>query len=134
MDGAQASAAPTAPRVLVVEDHPVNSKFVGVLLSRLGCETVFCEDGQQALDKVQEQNFDLILMDINMPVMDGITATRAIRALPSAKARVPIIVLTADVMNEAREQSLAAGATDFLTKPVQIAQFRATLQNHLKDL
>lgn len=133
-DGTQVSVAPPAPRVLVVEDHPVNSKFVGVLLSRLGCETVFCEDGQQALDRVREQMFDLILMDINMPVMDGLTATRAIRALPSAIARVPIIVLTADIMNEARDQALAAGATDFLTKPVQIAQFRATMQAHLKDL
>lgn len=129
-----ASASAAAPRVLVVEDHPVNSKFVGVLLSRLGCETVFCEDGQQALDKVQEQSFDLILMDINMPVMDGLTATRAIRALPSAMARVPIIVLTADVMNDARDQALAAGATDFLAKPVQIAQFRTTMQSHLKNL
>ena len=122
------------PRVLVVEDHPVNSKFVGVMLNRMGCETVFCEDGQQALDKVQEEMFDLILMDINMPVMDGLTATRAIRAMPEAISRVPIIVLTADVMNEAREQALAAGATDFLTKPVQIGQFRATLQNHLASL
>ena len=128
------TATKTSPRVLVVEDHPVNSKFVGVLLSRLGCETVFCEDGQQALDKVREQMFDLILMDINMPVMDGLTATRAIRALEGAIARVPIIVLTADVMNEAREEALTAGATDFLTKPVQVAQFRATMKNHLKDL
>jgi len=129
-----ADPTPRAPRVLVVEDHPVNSKFVGVLLNRLGCEAVFCEDGQQALDKVQEEMFDLILMDINMPVMDGLTATRAIRALPQAIARVPIIVLTADAMNEAREQAMAAGATDFLTKPVQIGQFRTTLQNHLKSL
>jgi signal transduction histidine kinase/CheY-like chemotaxis protein len=129
-----ADPTPRAPRVLVVEDHPVNSKFVGVLLNRLGCEAVFCEDGQQALDKVQEEMFDLILMDINMPVMDGLTATRAIRALPKAIARVPIIVLTADAMNEAREQAMAAGATDFLTKPVQIGQFRTTLQNHLRSL
>jgi signal transduction histidine kinase/ActR/RegA family two-component response regulator len=129
-----AGPAGPAPRVLVVEDHPVNSKFVGVLLNRMGCETVFCEDGQQALNKVHEEMFDLILMDINMPVMDGLTATRAIRAMPEPISRVPIIVLTADVMNEAREQALAAGATDFLTKPVQIAQFRATLQSHLKSL
>jgi CheY-like chemotaxis protein len=133
-DGTQASVRPSAPRVLVVEDHPVNSKFVGVLLSRLGCETVFFEDGQQALDRVREQMFDLILMDINMPVMDGLAATRAIGAMPSAIARVPIIVLTADTMNEARDQALAAGATDFLTKPVPIAQFRATMQAHLKGL
>ena len=112
----------------------MNSEFIGVLLSRLGCESVFCEDGQQALDSVREQMFDLILMDINMPVMDGLTATRAIRALPSAIARVPIIVLTADIVNEARDQALAAGATDFLTNPVHIAQLRAAMQANLKDL
>ncbi len=123
-----------APRVLVVEDHPVNSMFVGVLLTRLGCETVFCENGQQALDKVQEDVFDLILMDINMPVVDGLTATRAIRAMSHPVSSVPIIVLTADVMNEAWDKALAAGATDFLTKPVEFAKFRATLQNHLKSL
>lgn len=123
-----------AARVLVVEDHPVNSKFVGVLLSRMGCETVFCENGQQALDQVQKEMFDLILMDVNMPVMDGLTATRAIRALPGAISQAPIIMLTADVMSEARDRALAAGATDLLTKPVQISQFKTTLQNHLTDL
>ena len=123
-----------APRVLVVEDHPVNSKFVGVLLNRMGCETEFCEDGQQALDKVQETSFDLILMDINMPVMDGLAATRAIRAMPQAISRVPVIVLTADMTSETHTQAMAAGATDFLTKPVQIAQFRATVQPYLTNL
>ena len=125
---------PTSPRVLVVEDHPVNSKFMGVLLQRLGCDTTFCEDGQQALALVQDSLFDLVLMDVNMPVMDGLTATRAMRALTLPMAAVPIIIVTADVHQEAREAALQAGATDFLPKPVQIAAFRELLQKHLPSL
>lgn len=125
------SASNVMPRVLVVEDHPVNSKFIGALLTRIGCTAAFCENGQRALDKVQQEPFDLIVMDVHMPVMDGLSATRAIRALSGPVARIPIIVLTADTMNEARESAFAAGASDFLNKPVQVAQFRLTLQKHL---
>lgn len=124
-------ATPRSPRVLVVEDHPVNQKFVGVLLNRMGCEVTFCEDGQMALNALQRQTFDVILMDINMPVMDGLTATRAIRALTGAVSHTPIVVMTADVMNEARENAMVAGANDFLVKPVQIGQFKETMQTYL---
>jgi CheY-like chemotaxis protein len=116
--------------VLVVEDHPVNQKLVGVLLGRMGCRLEFCENGQLALDRVQQQGFDMILMDVNMPVMDGLTATRLIRALPGAVAQTPIVVFTADVMNEAREQALAAGANDFITKPVNVEQLRTIVQKY----
>jgi CheY-like chemotaxis protein len=117
--------------VLVVEDHPINRKLVGALLGRMGCLVTFCEDGQQAVDAVQAHPFDAILMDVNMPVMDGLTATRTIRAMASAIATIPIIVFTADVMNEAKERASAAGANDFLAKPVQIANLRATLQKYV---
>jgi signal transduction histidine kinase/ActR/RegA family two-component response regulator len=117
--------------VLVVEDHAINRKLVGVLLGRMGCAVTFCEDGQQAVDLVQTQSFDAILMDVNMPVMDGLTATRTIRAMDGAMATVPIIVFTADVMNEAKERASAAGANDFLPKPVQIGDLRATLQKYV---
>ncbi|TAH13676.1 MAG: response regulator [Curvibacter sp.] len=119
------------PRVLVVEDHPVNQKLVGALLKRFHCHATFCEDGQQSLDTMATADFDLVLMDINMPVMDGLAATRGIRAMPSPKGQVPIIVMTADVMNEARQQSLDAGATDFLSKPVNAALFRETMQKYI---
>jgi CheY-like chemotaxis protein len=119
------------PRVLVVEDHAINRKFMGVLLDRLDCQTSYCEDGQQALDKVQAEVFDLILMDVNMPVMDGLTATRAIRALASDTAQVPIVVITADVSVETHDEAMASGATDFLTKPVQIAKFREVVNKYL---
>jgi CheY-like chemotaxis protein len=126
---AQAPLASTAAqgqvmRVLVVEDHPINQKLLGVLLRRMDCQVDFCEDGKMALERVQCEVFDLILMDVNMPVMDGLTATRSIRQLPGAVAQTPIVVVTADVMNEAREMALAAGANDFLSKPLEIELLR----------
>jgi signal transduction histidine kinase/CheY-like chemotaxis protein len=117
-------------RVLVVEDHPINQKLVAVLLRRMGCEATFCENGEQALDWVQRKPFDLVLMDVNMPVMDGLTATRAIRALHGAASKLPIVVLTADVMNDANGQALAAGANDFLAKPVNADRLRALVSKY----
>ena len=117
-------------RVLVVEDHPINQKLVGVLLGRMGCHISYCVNGQLAVEQVQREAFDLILMDVNMPVMDGLTATRQIRALPTAVAHIPIVVLTADVMNEASEQALAAGANGFISKPLKVEQLREIIQKH----
>jgi CheY-like chemotaxis protein len=130
--GAQAAVACGAPRILVVEDHPINQKLVGVLLSRMGLHVTFCENGQLALDRVAAESFDVILMDVNMPVMDGLTATRAIRAMSGAVARTPIVVFTADVMNEATEMARDAGADDFLGKPVKLEQLRATICKYLE--
>ena len=118
------------PRVLVVEDHPINQKLVGVLLGRMACQVSFCENGQLAVDQVRQVPFDLILMDVNMPVMDGLAATRAIRSLPGPASRTPIVVVTADVMNEAREKSMAAGANDFITKPLQLEQLREVVRRY----
>lgn len=122
-----------ALRVLVAEDHPVNRKFVGILLEKMGCKTTFCENGQLAVEAAEREIFDLVLMDVHMPVMDGLTATRAIRAMPGTIAQVPIIVLTADVMNEAKEKALAAGVNDFVSKPVQINQLQAAMQKCLAN-
>ena len=119
-----------AMRILVVEDHPINQKLVGVLLGRMGCDLTFCENGQMAVDRVQQEVFDMVLMDVNMPVMDGLSATRLIRALPGPVARIPIVVFTADVMNDANEQAMAAGANDFITKPVKIEELRALVQKY----
>ena len=121
---AQAQGQASAMRVLVAEDHPINQKLVGVLLARMGCQTCFCENGLLAVEQVQQQDFDLVLMDVNMPVMDGLTAIRRIRAMPGDVARVPIVVLTADVMNEARDRAMAAGADAFVSKPVNLDQLR----------
>jgi signal transduction histidine kinase/ActR/RegA family two-component response regulator len=121
----------TAPRVLLVEDHPINRMVAEMLLKRMGCQVTACANGQLAIDQVMQQRFDLVLMDINMPVMDGLSATRAIRALPGALARLPIVVLTADIMNQAEAQAMTAGAQGFLSKPIQFAQLQACVQQYL---
>lgn len=123
--------APTPPlRILVAEDHPTNQKFVGMLLDRLGHHVTFANNGQEALDCIARApgTFDLVLMDIHMPEMDGLAATRLIRALPNGQGQMPIIALTADVMNDAPERALEAGIDEFLTKPLQKSQLQAALQ------
>ena len=119
------------PHVLVVDDTEVNLTLAGYQLSSLGYQVSFSKNGLLALEAVQQQSFDLILMDINMPVMDGLDATRAIRALPEPVCNIPIVVLTAGTIKETREISLAAGANDFLTKPVSVTYLRDTLARHL---
>ncbi len=114
-------------RILVAEDHPVNRKVLGMMLSKLGHEVSYAEDGLQALDMVQRQNFDLLLMDIHMPRMDGLDSTRAIRALAGNRSRLPIIALTADIMNEAAERSRQAGMNDFIAKPIELTQLEAAM-------
>ena len=121
----------TGPSVLLVEDNPINRMVAEMLLKRMGCQVTSCANGQLAFDQVQQQRFDLVLMDINMPVMDGLTATRAIRALAGAPARLPIVVLTADIMNQAEAQAIEAGAQGFLSKPVQFEHLQACLQQYL---
>jgi CheY-like chemotaxis protein len=114
--------------VLVAEDNPVNRKFVGILLDRMHCKSTFCENGQLALELVQQEKFDMILMDLHMPVMDGLAATRAIRALNSPVKNIPIIALTADAMNNAQEEALAAGVNFFVTKPVHMARLQEAIE------
>ena len=117
-------------RVLLVEDNSVNRQAAVSFLQRLGCLVSESENGQMALEQLHLQEFDLVLMDINMPVMDGLAATRAIRAMPGKVASLPVLVLTADAMAESQAQSLAAGANGFLTKPLQFAQLQACLAQY----
>ncbi|WP_052369061.1 ATP-binding protein [Serpentinimonas barnesii] len=114
-------------RVLVAEDHPVNRKFVALLLERMGLQPTFAENGLQALELAQRHDFDWVLMDIHMPEMDGYACTQAIRQLPGARGLVPIIAVSADVMNGAEEQALAAGMDGFLSKPLQRLALEHTL-------
>ena len=116
-----------ALRVLVAEDHPVNRKVVGLLLQSMGHQVSFAEDGQQALSQASQSDFDLVLMDIHMPVMDGLSSARHIRALPGERGQVPIVALTADVMNDAQTQAMAAGMNAFLSKPLQKTQLQAVM-------
>ena len=109
-------------RVLLVEDHPVNQKLATHLLQRWGHRVTLAHNGQEALDAVGAgQPFDLLLMDMQMPVMDGIEATRHIRALEALRGwpALPIIAMTANAMQGDREDCLAAGMNDYLSKPMR---------------
>jgi hypothetical protein len=104
-------------RILLVEDEPVNREVQLIVLEDIGWRIDTAEDGQQALDMAAVNDYQLILMDMQMPVMNGLDATRAIRQLPNRQT-VPILAMTANAFAEDREACLAAGMNDFLTKPV----------------
>ena len=110
-------------RVLLADDHPANRKVVEIMLGATAMELVAVEDGAQALDLFKREAFDLVLMDMQMPVMDGLTATAAIRAFEAqaGRARTPILMLTANAMAEHVEAGRAAGADGHLTKPLTLA-------------
>ena len=106
-------------RVLVAEDHPVNRQYMAALLEGMGHQPFFAGNGLEAVQAIRERRFDIVLMDLHMPLLDGVGATLAIRALPDgAAATVPIIALTADAFAQTRERCLMAGMNDFLAKPV----------------
>lgn len=105
-------------RVLLVDDHHVNRELGYALLTLGGHEAITAEDGATAVSLLRDQDFDLVLMDVHMPVMDGLAATHAIRAMEGPKARVPILALSADVMPEQIARCLAAGMDGHLAKPI----------------
>ncbi len=112
---------PDAPlRILVAEDHPTNQKVIQLILEPLGAEVTMCDNGQIALDAFRANSFDIVLMDMQMPVMDGLTATQAIRAHERSfnLTPTPVIMVTANAMRQHRDQALAAGANSHLAKPV----------------
>ncbi|RYZ12085.1 MAG: response regulator [Alphaproteobacteria bacterium] len=118
--GRSVAAAGVRLCILVAEDNPVNQKVLRTLLSGQGHDLHFVGDGLQALQAARDGAFDLVLMDVSMPVMDGPTATGLIRALPGAASRLPIIALTANAMAGDREAYLACGMNDYVSKPIDI--------------
>jgi len=116
-------------QVLVAEDHPVNREYMAALLETLGHEAHFSVNGEEAVRALKERRYDVVLMDLHMPVLDGEEATRVIRTLPDAgRSTVPIVALTADAFAETRERCLLAGMNDFLAKPVSPQKLAATLR------
>nr|WP_249208762.1 PAS domain-containing hybrid sensor histidine kinase/response regulator [Magnetospirillum sulfuroxidans] len=123
-----------ALRVLVVEDNPINQQVAVGLLAKLGHRADVADDGSEAVALVERGEYDLILMDMQMPRMDGLTATRIIRGLNSAKAEVTIIAMTANAMEGDRDACLAAGMNDYLAKPIDRHRLAAILDRWISQI
>lgn len=117
-------------RILVAEDHPVNQKLFQALIAHMEHEATIVANGEEAVAALRGEPFDLVLMDANMPVMDGAEATRRIRALPGPEARVPIIAVTAEAMVGDRERFLDLGMDDYLTKPIDARELQALITRY----
>ncbi|MDH3508130.1 MAG: ATP-binding protein [Gammaproteobacteria bacterium] len=126
----------SSARVLLAEDNPANQKVAITMLRMLGCRVDLAEDGCMALAKAKELPYDIILMDCQMPNMDGLTATAAIREWEKQNdvtGLTPIIAVTADALVQDRERCLASGMTDYLSKPFRVGDLKATLERWLPD-
>lgn len=118
--------------VLLVEDNAINQRVARRFLERLGCEVQVVGDGLQAIEAVERNSYSVILMDMQMPVMDGLEATRRIRELESSgRRRTPIVALTANAMMGTLEHCLEAGMDDYLTKPLDISRLRDVLDRFM---
>jgi CheY-like chemotaxis protein len=118
-----------ALRILLTEDNAINQKVATLMLKKLGCHVVIADNGEQALLALGEQAFDIVLMDCQMPVMDGYAATKLIRNDQSGRfnPRIPIIAMTANAMQGDRENCINAGMNDYIPKPIVQANLLATL-------
>ncbi len=136
-DAPAAEAAPRSLRVLVAEDNEVNVRLATALLTKLGHAATVVGDGQAAVDAYARESFDLILMDVQMPVLGGIDATRQIRVAEAAATpprRVPIVALTARAMKGDREECLDAGMDDYVTKPVRLSDLASAVARQVPGM
>jgi signal transduction histidine kinase/DNA-binding response OmpR family regulator/streptogramin lyase len=126
---ANATRARRPLRILLAEDDPVNQRVAVAMLKKLGHDTIVVDDGQQALDRLEAETFDVVLMDVQMPRLDGYAATRAIRARAATTGapRLPIVAMTAHAIKGDRERCLDADMDDYLSKPIRLAELAATL-------
>lgn len=115
------------PRILLVEDNELNRDMLSRRLARRGYEVECAHDGVQGVEAARSGRFDLILMDMSLPDVDGWEATRRLRSIP-ATSRVPIIALTAHAMSGDRERAIEAGCTDYDTKPVELDRLLGKMQ------
>ena len=136
-DQGTSAVSPPRPRetarILVVEDNLTNQKVATGILSRSGYTTMVAENGREALRLLADGDFDLVLMDCQMPILDGYEATRILRSGESGvrDPRIPVIAMTANTLSGEREKALEAGMDDFLTKPVSKSSFLATIRKWL---
>ncbi|MDJ0942847.1 MAG: response regulator [Kiloniellales bacterium] len=123
---------PAKVRVLLVEDNPVNQQLVTTVLKQAGYRVDSAADGVEAVQAAQRHPYDLILMDVQLPIMNGLEATRRIRSLDNPNADCPILAVTANAMRGDREEYIAAGMDDYITKPIDLDEMRAKIHMALE--
>ena len=123
--------AGTSGRALLVEDNELNQEVSSMMLAHAGMAVDIAADGSIAVEMVQRREYDIVLMDMQMPVMDGVQATIEIRKLPGMQL-LPIVALTANVMDDDRKRCLDAGMNDFVSKPIDIRALRGVLQRWVR--
>jgi PAS domain S-box-containing protein len=126
--GVPAVKPPRPLRVLIVEDTPAHQKLVSAMLQKRGHMAIIAQNGREAIEMVSKNAFDVVLMDLQMPHMDGFQATAAIRSLNSTHSRVPVVAMTAHALREDRERCRAAGMDDYVGKPIDAARLVDTIE------
>jgi signal transduction histidine kinase/CheY-like chemotaxis protein/HPt (histidine-containing phosphotransfer) domain-containing protein len=119
------------PRLLVAEDNPINQEVMTEILAQFGCSTDIVENGQAALDAIFARDYAVVLMDCQMPVLDGYEAVARLRATAGPKARTPVVAVTAHAVQGERTKAIAAGMDDYIAKPVSPAALHALLKRWL---
>jgi two-component system sensor histidine kinase RpfC len=128
-DYARRSAAATRLRILVADDNPTNREVIGRILERSGHAATLVNDGEQALDAIERDAHELVILDRNMPGMGGMEALQALRLMTRGRERLPVIMLSADVTPEAKREALEAGADAFLSKPIEALRLLDEIQS-----
>lgn len=117
-------------RILMVEDNPINRSLVLAILRHCPYQIVESSSAEEGLEKISQQDFDLVLMDVGLPGMDGVEATRILKTTPKT-AHVPVVILSAYAMAEEKQRAMDAGCDTYLTKPIDLKLFRSVVEKFL---
>jgi signal transduction histidine kinase/CheY-like chemotaxis protein/HAMP domain-containing protein len=121
-------------KILVAEDNPMNMLLISEVLGNMGLDVIKAGDGEEAIAMLMQHDPEMIFMDVNMPVMDGYTATKKIRLLPQPYCSIPVIALTADAMEEDKERCMEVGMNDFISKPFRLKEIEAIMDSYLRKI